>query len=87
MTSNAPRLDSRVLNRIIDLIFPTTAHTNETVTAAGEEARRVYEKTQREAAAKKIQDWRRLGKPWSAMMKRFGEGVLLLLPKSLSDEK
>lgn len=30
MTSNAPRLDSRVLNRIVDLMFPTTAHTSET---------------------------------------------------------
>jgi len=47
----------------------------------------MHEEEQRAAAVKKIQDWRRNGKPWSAMVKRFGKGVLLLLPKSLSDEK
>ena len=50
-------------------------------------SRRMHEEGQRTVAVKKFQDWRRNGKPWSAMVKRFGRGFLLLLPKSLSDEK
>ena len=80
------RRDSRVLSRVVDLIFPNTTHTNEFTVAAGKESRHMPEKGQRAAAVKKIQDWRN-GKPWSTMVKRFGRGVLLLLPKSLSDEK
>jgi len=86
-SKRAPRLDSLVLNRIVDLMFPNTSYTNKITVAAGENSRPMQEERRRAAAVHKVQDWRRNGKPWSAVIKRFGRGVLLLLPKSLSDEK
>jgi hypothetical protein len=87
MSKQASRLKSRVLNRIVDLMFPDTAYTDEdTVTAEGSFGQ-MQRQRQRAAAVKRVQDWRRNGKPWSAMIQRFGEGILLLLPKCLSDEK
>ena len=69
-------------------MFPNTAHTNEeNRVTASEKIRQKHEEGQRAAAHKKVQDWRRNGKSWFAMVKRFGRGVLLLLPKGLSDEK
>ena len=86
-SKQAPRLSSQVLNRVADLTFLNTAHVNESIATASGAAGRVHEERHRKAAMKKIQDWRRNGKPWSAMIRRFGTGVLLLLPKNLSDEK
>lgn len=57
-SKHAPQLDSRVLNRIVDLMFPSTAYMNENTVTAGEKSRRMYEEGQRAAAVKKIQDWR-----------------------------
>ncbi|KAI3325973.1 hypothetical protein HD806DRAFT_552364 [Xylariaceae sp. AK1471] len=34
----------------------------------------------------KIQMWRKNGKKWTQLIRRFGYGILLLLPPSLSDE-
>lgn len=82
----APRLSSQVLNRVANLMFLNTAHMKESIATAGGAAGLVHEERHRKAAMKKIQDWRRNGKPWSAMIRRFGTGVLLLLPKNLSDE-
>lgn len=81
------RLKSRVLNRIVDLMFPNTVYTDDDRVTAECSFAQIQHKRRRAAAVKKVQDWRRNGKPWSAMVQRFGEGVLLLLPKSLSDEK
>lgn len=75
------------MDRIVDLMFPNTAQTKVDTVTAGEKIRQIHEERHRAAARKKIHDWRRNGKPWFAMVKRFGEGILLLLPKSLSDEK
>ena len=86
-SKQAPRLSSQVLNRVADLMFLNTAHVKESLATASSAAGRVHEERHRKAALRKIQDWRRNGKPWSAMIRRFGIGVLLLLPKSLSDEK
>lgn len=86
-SKQAPRLSSQVLNRVANLMFLNTAHVKESIATAGGAAGRVHEERHRKAAMKKIQDWRRNGKPWSAMIRRFGTGVLLLLPKNLSDEK
>ena len=85
-SKQAPRQNSRVLNRIVDLMFPYTADRNEATGPAGPNSRQMHEEVQRSAAVKKIQDWRRSGKHWSAIVKRFGRGVLLLLPKCLPDE-
>jgi hypothetical protein len=35
----------------------------------------------------KIQMWRKSGKKWAQIIERFGYGILLLLPSSLSDEE
>jgi hypothetical protein len=35
----------------------------------------------------KIQMWRKSGKKWAQFIQRFGYGVLLMLPPSLSDEQ
>lgn len=78
---------SLVLNRIVDLMFPDTVLIHEDVVTASEEAQRTLTERYRKAAVQKVGDWRKNGKPWSAMIKRFGQGVLLLLPKCLSDEK
>ena len=87
ISKQASRLKSRVLNRIVDLMFPNTAYTDEdTVTAEGSFGQ-MQRQRQRAAAVKRVQDWRRNGRPWSAMIQRFGEGILLLLPNNLSDEK
>jgi hypothetical protein len=85
-SKQAPRQNSRVLNRIVDLMFPYTAYRSEATVPAGSKSRQMHEEVQRTAAVKKIQDWRRSGKHWSAIVKRFGQGILLLLPKSLPDE-
>ncbi|KAI4198215.1 MAG: hypothetical protein LQ346_002819 [Caloplaca aetnensis] len=85
-SKQAPRQNSRVLNRIVDLMFPYTAYRSEAMVPAGSKSRQMHEEVQRTAAVKKIQDWRRSGKHWSAIVKRFGQGILLLLPKSLPDE-
>ena len=68
-------------------MFPYTAYRNEAATSAGPRSREMHEKLlQRAAAVKKVQGWRWGGKRWSAIVKRFGKGILLLLPKSLPDE-
>jgi hypothetical protein len=35
----------------------------------------------------KIQMWRKSGRKWAYIIQRFGYGILLLLPPSLSDEE
>ena len=87
MSKQASRPKSRVFNRVVDLMFPNTAHTDEDTVATEGSFGQMQRKRQRDQAAKKVHDWRRNGRPWSAMIQRFGDGVLLLLPKSLSDEK
>ena len=85
-SKQAPRQSSQVLNRIVDLMFPYTANRSEATILAGPRSREVHGKSQRTAAVKKIQGWRWSGKRWSAIVKRFGQGILLLLPKRLPDE-
>ena len=85
-SKQAPRQSSQVLNRVTDLMFPYTAFRSEVTIPAGPTSRQMHEKLQRAAAVKKIQDWRWSGKHWSAIVKRFGQGILLLLPKSMPDE-
>lgn len=80
-------MKSRVLNRIVDLMFPKTAYADEGTVAAEGSFGQIQRRRQRAAVVKKVQDWRRNAKPWFAMVQRFGEGILLLLPKTLSEEK
>ena len=85
-SKQAPRQSSQVLNCIVDIMFPYTAYRDEATIPACPRSREVHEKLQRAAAVKKIQGCRWSGKRWSAIVKRFGQGILLLLPKSLPDE-
>lgn len=82
-----PRMASLVLDRIVDMMFPDTVLDHEDVVTASKEAQRTLTERYRKAAVQKFGDWRKNGKPWSAMIRRFGQGVLLLLPECLSDEK
>ena len=83
----APRQASVVLSRIVDLMFPSTVHVDKNDMIARDEAHQALKQRDRKAAVQKVGDWRKIGKPWSAIIREFGEGALLLLPKSLSDEK
>lgn len=87
MSKQSFGMKSRVLHRIVDLMFPDTAHTDEDTVAAEGSFGQIQRRRQRRAVVKKVSDRRRNAKPWSAMVQRFGEGILLLLPKSLSEEK
>jgi hypothetical protein len=76
------RIATSVQNRFVDLLFPETANTGESLTT---EDKARWE-LQRKSAVQKIQNWRKCGKPWSMLIKRFGQGILLMLPKDISDE-
>jgi hypothetical protein len=45
------------------------------------------EKGPREKAKEKFDYWIRLGEPLASMVQRFGSGILLLLPKKLTDKE
>jgi hypothetical protein len=64
---------SLVKNTFIDSLFPETRDLEEGASA-------------RKAAAKKVEGWRRNGKLWAAMIDNFGEGILVLIPRRLSNE-
>jgi uncharacterized protein YukE len=81
------RLSTLVQNRIIDVMFPDTLVGDAHVSIEEELADRAETAAKRKAAGQKLQNWRANGKPWSALINRFGWGMLLLLPKDLSDEK
>jgi len=73
---------SVVQHRFADLIFSRAENHGEVLLARpldnGDDAKR------RNA---KIQMWRKSGKKWAQIIQRFGYGILLLLPSSLSDEE
>ncbi len=77
-------MKSPVLNRIVDSMVPDTAPTDEDTVAAEGSFGQIQWRRQRRAGVTKVSDWRRNSKPWYAMVQRFGKGILLLLPKSLS---
>jgi hypothetical protein len=41
----------------------------------------------RKKTNQKVEDWRRNGKPWSELIRRFGYGILLLVPSKMTDER
>ncbi|KAK6079332.1 hypothetical protein SCUP515_03992 [Seiridium cupressi] len=73
---------SVVQHRFAELIFSRAQHRGEMCLARpfdnGDDAKRKIAK---------IQMWRKIGKKWAQMIQRFGCGILLLLPTSLSDEE
>jgi hypothetical protein len=41
----------------------------------------------RQSANQMVEDWRRGGKPWSEIIRRFDYGILLFIPSELTDER
>ena len=76
-----------VHQRIIDLMFSNTILGSENVNTEEGRAIRVEKNLNRKAASRRILNWKVNGRPWSELVKRFGLGILLLLPTDLSDEK
>jgi hypothetical protein len=76
-----------VYQRIIDLMFSNTILGNENVNTEEGRAIRAEKNLNGKAASRKILNWKANGRPWSELVKRFGLGILLLLPTNLSDEK
>jgi len=68
MSKQASRSNSRVLNRGVDLMFANTAHTDEDTVPAERSSGQMQRQRQKAAAVKRVQDWRRNGKPRSAMI-------------------
>jgi hypothetical protein len=77
------RVATSVQNRFVDLLFSETANTGASLTTEDKEKW----KLQRKSAVQKIQNWRKRGNPWAMLIKQFGKGILLILPKDISDEK
>jgi hypothetical protein len=73
---------SIVQHRFADLIFPRAESHGGMDSACPLDS---VDDAKRRTA--KIQMWRKSGKKWAAMIQRFGYGILLLLPPSLSDEE
>lgn len=71
-----------VLSHFVDLLFP-----NATVSGKGKRVGRKEGDLTRRAATQKIQNWRKTGKFWAHLIARFGKGILLLMPKEISDEE
>ena len=74
---------SVVQQRFADLIF-SRAENHGGIPSAGGPLDNVDDANRRTA---KIQMWRKSGKKWAQIIQRFGYGILLLLPSSLSDEE
>ena len=68
-------IKSIVQQRFADLIFSRSEGNG----------RRPSDEANRRTA--KIQMWRKSGKKWAQIIQRFGYGILLLLPSTLSDEE
>jgi len=81
------KLSTLVHNRVVDLMFPSLVLSDEDIES--EDARMKREETvwKRKTASQKVKNWRASGKPWSALVKHFDWGILLLLPTDLLDQK
>jgi hypothetical protein len=81
------RLSTLVHNRIVDLMFPSLVLRDEHLESEEIRAKREEKLLKRKSASQKVKNWRASGKPWSALVKRFDWGILLLLPTDLLDQK
>jgi hypothetical protein len=71
-----------VQSHFVDILFPNT-----TASGKGERVGRKKGELTRRAATRKMQNWRKTGEPWACLVARFGKGILLLMPKEISDEE
>jgi hypothetical protein len=89
---------SLVMDRVILICFPETyknatgesengADLHTDTEAATKQAEAAKQTETKERAAHTIQDWLRLGKPWSQLIREFGYGILRLVPSVFSDEE
>jgi hypothetical protein len=67
-------------DRFVNVFFP------ETMMYKGKHISQ-EKKEERYAAKEKFERWIRLGEPLARMVQRFGYGILLLLPDTLSNEE
>ena len=81
------KLSTLVHNRIVDLMFPGLVLGDEDIGSEETRAKQEEKISKRKAASQKVKNWRANGKPWSALIKRFDVGILLLLPTDLLDQK
>jgi len=72
-----------VQNRVVDLIFPGTILSEDHVDTEEGRVEQAQRAVRRETASQKVKNWRANGKPWSALIKPFDWGILLLLPTDL----
>jgi hypothetical protein len=80
------RLSTLVHNRIVDLMYPSLVLSDENLESEAR-AKQAEKVSEREAASQKVKNWRANAKPWSALIKRFDWGILLLLPTDFLDQK
>lgn len=80
-------LSTLVHSHIVDLMYPDLVLSDENHESEKARAKQAEKVSKRAAASQKIKNWRANGKPWAALIKRFGWGILLLLPTDLVDQK
>jgi hypothetical protein len=75
---------SLVMDRIVDICFPELQ--KNTAESGAEQKSSREREAARNRSAKTVQDWLRLGKPWSQIIQRFGYGIMRLMPSEHSGE-
>ena len=74
-----------VKNRYTDLLFPETITNNGKQLSKEEGKQLLKENGLREKAKEKLEYWISLGEPLAMMTQRYGIGIILLLPKKLTN--
>ena len=74
------RKSSIVKQRLVDILFSESLLFKLAKGTADEEKAR-------QSANQMVEDWRRGGKPWSEIIRRFDYGILLFIPSELTDER
>jgi hypothetical protein len=77
-TANIPQ--GSLINDFVDLLFP------ETINNPSQRALQRQRKARKEAKMT-FKSWIQLGEPWAALIDRFGLGILVLIPKDLTDDE
>jgi hypothetical protein len=77
------------MDRFTDLLFPVTIKFKNQQTSRKKKGKEMGQKEgyPRDTAKRTLRYWIRLGEPLLGMVQRFGHGILLLLPKDLTDKK
>ena len=81
------RKDSLVKQRLVDILFSESIRREYGCAVSDAPICPAKMQQARETVNQQVEDWRRNGKPWSELIKRFGYGILLLLPSEMTDER